>query len=246
MDLRSLTMDLVHVSRAKRLSLAAFAAALVCVPVVARAETPPQRDEAVVIDRYLMGRVRPSPTARGAVRLWTNTGYSDRRAVYPVLEHAAGANGTDWVKVRVERRPRNAEVWIPGWATRRIWISWRITIDLSSRTARVYREGSLARRMRVVVGAPSTPTPTGHFYVVDHLRLYNNWAHGVWALATSAYSMALMHFDGGNGVVALHGRGYLTAPVGTAASHGCVRFNDGDIRWMAAHIQNGTRIDIKR
>jgi len=49
-----------------------------------------------------------------------------------------------------------------------------------------------------------------------------------------------------DGIVALHGRGYLTAPVGTAASHGCVRFNDRDIAWMAKHVPNGTRVDIQR
>ena len=98
----------------------------------------------------------------------------------------------------------------------------------------------------MVVGAPGTPTPRGHYFIVDHMRLYNNWAHGVHALATSAYSAKLKHFDGGDGVIALHGRGFLTAPVGTAASHGCIRFNDRDISWLAKRIQNGTRIDIQR
>ena len=52
--------------------------------------------------------------------------------------------------------------------------------------------------------------------------------------------------DGGNGVVALHGRGSLTARVGTAASHCCIRLNDRDVAWLAKHVPNGTRIDIQR
>jgi hypothetical protein len=245
-ELRPFTMDLVHRNPIRRLLPGAVVAAFLCAPIAAQAASVPQGDEAVTINRFLMGRASPSPDSRGIVHLWTNTGYSNRAAVYPVLARKMGPNGSEWVKVRVMRRPRNAEVWIPAWATRQRWIDWRIQIDISSRLARVYRAGKLVRRVRVVVGAAYTPTPTGHFYVVDRMRLYNRWARGVWALATSAYSLKLKHFDGGDGVVAMHGRGWLSDPVGTARSHGCVRFNDRDMRWLAARIPNGTRIQIQR
>jgi lipoprotein-anchoring transpeptidase ErfK/SrfK len=225
----------------------ALAVVLLGVPVgIAQALRMPQRDEAVMIKRYLLGRVVPKIGARGSVHLWTNTGYSSRRAVYPVVAHKTLKDGSAWLKVRVMRRPRDVDTWIPAWATRQVWIPWHIVVDLSSRRARVYRNGKLFHTYRVVVGAPGTPTPQGHFFIVDHIKLYTNWAHGVWALATSAYSAKLKHFDGGDGIVALHGRGYLTAPVGTAASHGCVRFNDRDIAWLAKHIPNGTRLDVQR
>jgi lipoprotein-anchoring transpeptidase ErfK/SrfK len=220
--------------------------ALLAVPAVSFATKLQARDDAVTVERYLLGRVAPKLAARGSVHLWTNTGYSMRRAVYPVIQRKTLANGTEWVKVRVVRRPRDVDTWIPAWATRHRWIRWHLVADLSSRKMRVYRAGELVKHFRVVVGAPGTPTPAGHFYIVDHMRLHNNWAHGVWALATSAYSAKLKHFDGGNGVVALHGRGFLTARVGTAASHGCIRLNDRDVAWMAKHIPNGTRIDIQR
>jgi len=231
---------------ARKLLLLAGLALAVSVPALAQAAKTPQRDEGVMIERYLLGRVVPKIGARGSVHLWTNTGYSYRRAVYPVIARKTLRDGKEWLKVRVQRRPRGVATWIPAWATRRVWLRYRIVVDLSSRRARIYRNGKLAKRFRVVVGAPGTPTPRGHFYVVDHIKLYNNWAHGVWALATSAYSAKLKHFDGGDGVIALHGRGALTAPVGTASSHGCVRFNDRDIRWLRKHIRNGTRIDIQR
>lgn len=233
-------------TRTRRLALAAFAAAVVALPAAAQALTMPDRDEAASVTRYLMGRVKPSLAARGAVHIWTNTGYSGRRAVYPVVAHKVLADGTEWLKVRVVRRPRGVDTWIPAWTARKVWIDSRIVIDLSSRTARIYKTGKLQRRFRVVVGAPATPTPTGHYYVVDRMRLHTSWAHGVWALATSAYSAKLKHFDGGDGVIALHARGLLRDKVGTAASHGCVRFNDRDVAWMATHVPNGTRVDIQR
>jgi lipoprotein-anchoring transpeptidase ErfK/SrfK len=229
----------------RKFLLAAFAAALLVLPATAHAVQMPKRDEAVMINRYLMGHAKPSSVSRGTVHLWTNTGYSNRRAVYPVIAHKTAKNGTEWLKVRVVRRPKGVDTWIPAWATTRVWIKYRIVVDLSSRLARIYRSGSLVKRYRVVVGAPNTPTPTGHYYVVDRMRLHTSWANGLWALATSAYSARLKHFDGGDGVIALHARGALSNPVGTAASHGCVRFNNGDIAWMARHIPNGTRIEIQ-
>jgi len=234
-------------SRTRLFLLSGLAAAALATPALARATPPPaKRYEAVTVKRYLMGRVKPDIRARGAAHLWTNTGFSNRRAVYPVLRHQVMTDGSEWLQVRALRNRTQVNVWIPQWATHQVWIPYEITVDLSQRRATIYRDGKVARRFRVVVGAPSTPTPTGHYYVVDRMHLYNAWAHGNWALATSAFSNILKHFDGGQGQVALHSRASLAAPVGTAASHGCVRFNDRDIRWMAAHVPNGTSVDIKK
>jgi lipoprotein-anchoring transpeptidase ErfK/SrfK len=227
------------------LLLAALAAAALAIPAAAEAATP-KRFEGVTVKRYLMGRVKPTVSSRGAAHLWTNTGFSNRRAVYPVLRHQVLDDGSEWVQVRALRNRTQVKVWIPKWATRTVWIRYRLKIDISSRLTTIYRDGKVLRRFRVVVGTPSTPTPTGTWYVVDRLHLHSSWSQGRWALATSAFSRVLKKFDGGQGQVALHARGLLSAPVGTAASHGCVRFNNGDIAWMAAHIPNGTQIQIQR
>jgi len=233
-------------SRIRLFVLTALAAAALAAPAVAQAANPPKRFEGVTVKRYLMGRVKPTVRARGAAHLWTNTGFSARRAVYPVVRHQVLDDGTEWLQVDALRNRTQVKVWIPKWATRRVWIAYQVKIDISSRLATIYRNGRVARRFRVVVGAPSTPTPTGRWYVVDRMRLRTSWAYGKWALATSAFSRVLRRFDGGQGQVALHARGMLSAPVGTAASHGCVRFKDGDVAWMAAHVPNGTQILIQR
>ena len=239
-------MDSVQLPRLSVVLGAALAAAALCAPALAEAAQPPARFEGVTVKRYLMGRVQPSIKARGAAYLWTNTGFSNRRAVYPVLRHRTLKDGSEWLQVRTIRGRQNVKVWIPKWATRRVWLHYRVLIDTSSRKAKIYRAGKIVKRFRVVVGARSTPTPTGHFFVVDRMHLKDSWARGGWALATSAFSRVLTDFAGGSGQVAMHTRGALTAPVGTAASHGCVRYNDRDIRWMAAHVPNGTPVWIQR
>jgi lipoprotein-anchoring transpeptidase ErfK/SrfK len=239
-------MNSVHLSGTRLFLLAALAALALAAPAMAQAAGEPQRNEAVTVKRYLMGRVKPTLQARGAAHLWTNTGFSNRRAVYPVLRHKLFPDGSEWVQVRALRNRTQVKVWIPTWATRRVWIAYKIKVDISSRLATIYKNGRVNRRFRVVVGAPSTPTPTGTWYVVDRMHLHTSWSQGTWALATSAFSRVLKRFDGGQGQVALHARALLRDPVGTAASHGCVRFNDGNIAWMAAHIPNGTQIQIQR
>jgi lipoprotein-anchoring transpeptidase ErfK/SrfK len=61
---------------------------------------------------------------------------------------------------------------------------------------------------------------------------------GSWVLALTAHSRVLAHFDGGDGRVALHGRGAasLADPLGTAASHGCVRLSNAAIDWLVRRI----------
>ena len=239
-------MRIVHLSLIRLLILAVLAVTALAIPAVAEAAGTPDRSEGVTVKRYLMGRVKPSVRARGAAHLWTNTGFSDRRAVYPVLRHQVLEDGTEWLQVRALRNRTQVKVWIPRWATRRVWIAYQISVDLSSRLATVYKNGKVNRRFRVVIGAPATPTPTGTWYVVDRVRLRTSWANGRLALATSAFSRVLKRFEGGIGQIALHPRGLLREPVGTAASHGCVRFNNGDMSWLASHLPNGTQILIQR
>jgi lipoprotein-anchoring transpeptidase ErfK/SrfK len=71
-------------------------------------------------------------------------------------------------------------------------------------------------------------------------------ALGPWVLATSAYSSVLQEFDGGPGQIGLHGRTGLPEPLGSAASHGCVRFSDRAIAWLARRATPGTTIEVRR
>ncbi|HWH20515.1 MAG TPA: L,D-transpeptidase, partial [Solirubrobacterales bacterium] len=70
----------------------------------------------------------------------------------------------------------------------------------------------------------------------DRLRLPRGFV-GPWALPLTLLSDKLHHFEGGEGRVAIHGRdgASLLNPLGTAASHGCIRVPNAEVRWMAAH-----------
>jgi lipoprotein-anchoring transpeptidase ErfK/SrfK len=125
---------------------------------------------------------------------------------------------------------------------------WRVDVDRAHRVATIRRDGKIQRRFRVVVGASPTPTPTGLFAIYERLQASDpSNFEGTWQLNLTAFSRVLPHFDGGPGQVALHGRGgaSLLDPLGSARSHGCIRFANASISWMANHLREGTPVQIR-
>lgn len=206
----------------------------------------PGAQPGVRITQSVWARARPSTSARRLVRVDNYTPMTLAPNVLPVVSSEVTGAGVKWVRVRLARRPNGSTGWVPARVTRAVTLDWHIRVDTSQRRAKVYRDGHLIRNFRVVVGARHTPTPRGHFYVTERVRLHTSWARGLWALALSAHSNVLQEFDGGDGQVALHARGSLAAPLGSAASHGCVRFANRDIAWLARNVPNGTPVDVVR
>jgi lipoprotein-anchoring transpeptidase ErfK/SrfK len=102
------------------------------------------------------------------------------------------------------------------------------------------------RRFPAVVGKPSTPTPTGQFFIEEGLALSPSASGAPFALASSARSDVLQDFDGGPGQIAIHGMGGLPGALGTASSHGCIRLDATDITWLAMRIGPGVPLTITR
>jgi lipoprotein-anchoring transpeptidase ErfK/SrfK len=231
-------------TRTTLLVSAAVVVALCAAATSAQAFQKVQR--AVRIDSPANVREAPRSTAKRVTGVDYLTPLTRSAMVLPALARRRSADGHHWVKVRLPRRPNGSTGWVRedlvSWRT----IDWRIRVSLRSRRAVVWRRGKVVKRIRVVVGNRSTPTPTGNFFVVEHVRLTQSWAPRKWALATSAYSNKLKRFEGGIGQVAMHARGSLGDPMGSAASHGCVRVPDGTAAWLARNIPNGTPFDIMR
>ena len=91
---------------------------------------------------------------------------------------------------------------------------------------KVYDADRLVRSFAAVVGKPSTPTPAGLFAIAAELPQPSPGKNfeGAWVLPLTAHSEVLRSFEGGDGQVALHGRGGAslggppsTAPARTAA-----------------------------
>jgi L,D-transpeptidase catalytic domain len=189
--------------------------------------------------------VRATPAGVVVDRLDATRPLTGAPTVVPVLR-VVSANGRGWLRVRLPQRPNGAAGWIAADGTLAGETPWAIVVSRARRRAAIYRGGRRVRTLRVVVGKRSTPTPLGRFFVAERVRQARGSALGPWVLATSAYSDVLRQFGGGPGQIGLHGRTGLHGALGTAASHGCVRFSDRAIAWLARRARAGTPITIRR
>ena len=119
----------------------------------------------------------------------------------------------------------------------------RIEIDLSQRRLTLFRAGREVLHSTVAIGSPTTPTPTGRYYV--NQRLVPSDASGPFgpgAVGISAFSNVLTGWTQG-GPVAIHG---TNAPwsIGHAVSNGCIRLRNPVLRRVFRVALAGTPVLI--
>jgi len=149
-----------------------------------------------------------------------------------------------WVKLRLPLRPNGQRGWVPRSALGRLHVvTTRLVVRRGSMRAVLRRDGRVIWRSRVGVGAPSTPTPSGTFYVRELLRVSDpSGLYGPYAFGTSAYA-AISDWPGG-GVVGIHGTNQPELIPGRP-SHGCIRVPNRKIRRLARLMPVGTPVEIR-
>jgi lipoprotein-anchoring transpeptidase ErfK/SrfK len=121
----------------------------------------------------------------------------------------------------------------------------RVVVDRRAHTLTLLRAGVPVRQFTVAVGTSSTPTPAGLFFVSDRLpTLDPTGPFGPYALGLSGYSNVLTSFDGGDGVIGIHGTN-ADWSVGHAASHGCVRMHNSEVGLLYRQVALGTPVLVR-
>jgi lipoprotein-anchoring transpeptidase ErfK/SrfK len=166
------------------------------------------------------------------------------RTVLPVIGSSTAADGSRWLEVMVPGRPNGGTGWIRRLGTASSTTHWRIVIETARRRVVVYDDGLPVRTFVAIVGKPSTPTPLGRFFVEEVVALPPEDVGAPYALALSARSNVLQEFEGGPGQIAVHGLGNIGGVLGTAVSHGCIRLNSFEMRWLVAYITPGVPVTI--
>lgn len=175
----------------------------------------------------------------GRLRFMTEDGFPEP---YLVLRMVTDSSGQQWVQVRVPRRPNGRTGWVARSALAPYHVvNTSLRINRTTLRATLYRNGESVWSAPVAVGAPSTPTPSGHYIVRERFRLKPGGVYGPYAFGTSAYSVLSDWPQGG--VVGIHG---TNAPglVPGRPSHGCVRLRNADVARLARLMPVGTPIDI--
>lgn len=199
------------------------------------------------IVRPTLGHLRPDGSSTVHVRLRTYAAWAHGPVGLLVLGSRTAPSGRLWLRVAVPSRPNGSTTWIDRDTVQLVRTRWRVRISLAERRLTVLRAGRAVRSTRVVVGAPSTPTPRGRFAIYERVRQPRGAVIGPWALHLTAYSRVLHSYDGGPGRIALHGRagGLLADPLGSARSHGCVRLPSKLVSWLARRLRGGVPVDIR-
>ena len=166
-----------------------------------------------------------------------------------VIDNSVDHSGQEWLQVRLPGRVLGTKTppatgWISASNTVITSTSWHLVVELGARRVLVFDKGAQVQSYSAVVAKPSTPTPTGEYFIEENVRMPTRAPGAPFALATSDRSKVFHSFEGGPGEIAIHGRENLGGTLGTAASHGCIRLATSAIKWLAARIGPGTPLTI--
>jgi lipoprotein-anchoring transpeptidase ErfK/SrfK len=183
--------------------------------------------------------LRAAPGGRPIVKLKRRTEFGSPR-VYAIVGRRSG-----WLRVIASQLPNNRRGWIPQSATSLVANQWAVEADISSRRVTVLKHGRVVYRFTVGVGKPSTPTPPGIYAVTDKLELLGGPSgYGCCALALSGHQPHIAQGWSGGDRLAILGTSEQNS-IGRAASFGCLRARDRDIRWVVNHVFLGTLVEIR-
>ncbi|KLR61912.1 Ykud domain-containing protein [Actinobacteria bacterium IMCC26207] len=221
-------------------------------PVITSADPVPPRS-GQDLDRVLI----PSAEIAVSGRRVTPTGWifsnpSSYTPPQPLLFGVVARQG-GWTEVELPVRPNGTTGWIKSDLLVLSTTQKQVVISLSDRSLRVIEAGQELFAAPISIGRPSSPTPTGSFYVTDIVPSANPaGGYGPVALALNGYSEAMDTFGGENAegapdslapVLAIHGTN-KPASIGRSASNGCPRLFNEDILRLATLVPAGTPVEI--
>lgn len=174
----------------------------------------------------------------GALRL--NRG----RAVFGPVRLLALGTREGYVRVALPIRPNGSAGWVRSDEVRLEPNTKRIVVDLDDNQLTVFDKDVEVLRTTVAAGTGGTPTPTGLYFLKELVPQSNpQGSLGPFAFGLSAFSDKLFTFNGGEGVIGIHG---TNAPgkLGENVSHGCIRMSNDNIVALTKLVGLGTPVEI--
>lgn len=157
---------------------------------------------------------------------------------------ALGQPVDGWLEVMLPGRPNGSTGWVKLDRVDLYLVTDKVEIDLSDRELTYYRDGIRQLSTSVAIGTSHNPTPTGLFYVTDLVDIPGGGPWGPAALGLSARSETITEFNGGDGIIGIHGTN-KPGSIGQAASLGCVRLPNEIIVELRNLVSLGTPVEIR-
>jgi len=186
------------------------------------------------------------PGAPAPSRSFPNPWFVDNDQRYPVpqvfLVESVRPDG--WVQVLLPIRPNGSTAWVQAADVKLAVNSYRVVVSLTAHQITVLNGASVVYQGPVAIGAPATPTPSGHYFIrvlqqaPDPGTVYGPFAYGL-----SSHSDVLTNFNGGDGEIGIHGNDDASA-LGHSVSHGCIRMDNAAITSLSKVLPLGTPVDV--
>ncbi|HEX8001504.1 MAG TPA: L,D-transpeptidase [Mycobacteriales bacterium] len=150
----------------------------------------------------------------------------------------------DWLRVQLPARPNGSTGWVRRADVTLHGVPYRVDVLRGAHQLRLFEYGRQVRVFPVGIGTSRTPTPGGTFYLKELLQPPDpDGDYGPYAYGLSGYSNVLTTFNGGDGVIGIHGTNQPSS-VGRDVSHGCIRMRNADITFLARILPLGTPVRI--
>lgn len=150
----------------------------------------------------------------------------------------------DWLRVLLPLRPNGATGWIKANQVRLTSHHYKIQVFLSAHRLLVTEKGAAILDTPAGIGRSETPTPGGLYFTKELLQPPNpDGAYGHFAYGLSGYSNVLTSFNGGDGVIGIHGTNDPSG-LGKDVSHGCIRVSNEAIGLLAGRLPLGVPVEI--
>ena len=161
------------------------------------------------------------------------------------LVFTVDAQTQDRAQVLLPIRPNGSTGWINLADVRLERVDYKLVIGLSAHKLTVYNASKQVYSFSIGVGKATTPTPDGRYYIKELLKPPNPaGAYGPFAYGLSGFSDAVPNYNGGDGVLGIHGTNEPDK-VGSDVSHGCIRLRNADIERLAAILPLGTPVIVQ-
>jgi lipoprotein-anchoring transpeptidase ErfK/SrfK len=155
-----------------------------------------------------------------------------------------GLPESGWVEVMLPVRPNGSTGWVAVEDVSLYVADSEIVIDLSERRLTYVVDGIDVLSTEVGIGSDHNQTPIGQFFVTDNVTLADPTSPwGPHALGISARSETITEFNGGDGIIGIHGTNN-PGSVGGNISLGCVRLPNDMITALHEMVPLGTRVTV--
>jgi lipoprotein-anchoring transpeptidase ErfK/SrfK len=154
---------------------------------------------------------------------------------------------SDRLEVYLPVRPNGSSGWVDAADVTVTGVPYRIEVGISAHRLRIFKDDELVLDEPVGVGQADRPTPGGVYYLKELLQPPDpTGPYGTYAYGFSGSSNVLQSFNGGTGVIGIHGTNEPDT-VGTDVSSGCIRLQNEAIERMVHEIglPLGTPVEIQ-